>query len=296
MRIGYIGLGRMGRPMALNLIKAGHEVIVHSRSPGPVETLVQAGAIAAASPAEVAERVDFVGACLLTPEQSLAIFLGPRGVVQAKRPGLICIDFATIDPMTSRRIGTGLAEHGMGFLDAPISGGPKGAAAGTLSIIVGGSDADFARARPVLEQLGRKIFHMGPVGAGVSTKLCNNLITITQHVLIAEAMVLGVKAGIEPRRLYEVLYASSARSNTMERVIPEHILPRNYQPQSTIESSIKDLECVTATAKALGVRMLLPTVAQQCLIEASGRGHAQDDLASVILPMEEIAQVQVGPA
>jgi len=133
MRIGYIGLGRMGRPMALNLIKAGHELIVHSRSPGAVETLVHAGAIAAASPAEVAERVDLLGACLLTPEQSLAIFLGPRGVVEAKRPGLVCIDFATIDPMTSRKIGAGLAEHEMGFLDAPISGGPKGAAAGTLS-------------------------------------------------------------------------------------------------------------------------------------------------------------------
>jgi 3-hydroxyisobutyrate dehydrogenase-like beta-hydroxyacid dehydrogenase len=296
MRVGFIGLGRMGRPMALNLLKAGFEVVVHSRSPAPVEMLVKAGAKAASSPMETARNVDILGACLLMPEQSLAIFLGPKGVIQNANPGLLCIDFATIDPMTSRKIAAELSEKGIGYLDAPISGGPKGAEAASLSIIVGGAEADFERARPVLERLGSKLFHMGPVGAGVATKLCNNMITGTVHVLIAEAMVLGTKAGIDPRRLYEVLRVSSARSNTLERILPNFVLPRKFEADSTTESIIKDLECVLATAKALGVRALLPTIAQQCYIEAAGLGHAQQDLSSVILPMEQIAGIQVGPA
>jgi 2-hydroxymethylglutarate dehydrogenase len=294
MRVGFIGLGHMGRPMALRLVEAGHEVVVHSRSPGPVETLIAAGAARAQSPAELAGRVDVLGACLLTAEQCETIFLGPLGVIEGAREGLLCIDFATIDPMTSRRIGAGLCERGIGYLDAPVSGGPPGAAAGTLSIIVGGSEADFERARPVLERLGSKLFHMGPLGAGVSTKLCNNMITITVHALIAEAMVLGTKAGIDPERLYEVLRSSSARSNTLERCVPNFFLKRNFAPQSTVVSAAKDLESVIVTAKALGVRTLLPVVAQQCYLEAAGLGHGGKDISAVILAMEEIAGVKVG--
>ena len=208
----------------------------------------------------------------------------------------MCIDFATIDPATSRRIGAALAEHDIGFLDAPVSGGPGGAASASLSIMVGGSEGDFARGRPVLASVGKTIFHLGGVGSGVSAKLCNNVITGTLHVLIAEAMVLGTKLGIEPSLLYEVLRSSSARSNTLERVVPNHFLPGNYEPASALAMMIKDLECVTATAKSVGVRMLLPAVAQQCYVEAAGLGHGEKDLAAVILPMEEIAQVKVRQA
>ena len=294
MRVGFIGLGHMGRPMALRLVEAGHEVFVHSRSQSPVEALVAAGAKRAGSPADVAAQVDILGACLLTPEQCETIFLGRDGVAEGAQGGLLCVDFATIDPMTSRHIGGTLGERGIGYLDAPVSGGPPGAAAGTLSIIVGGSEADFERAQPVLKQLGSKVFHMGPLGAGVSTKLCNNMITITVHALVAEAMVLGTKAGIDPARLYEVLRASSARSNTLERCVPNFILKRNFTPQSTVVSATKDLESVITTAKALGVRTLLPVVAQQCYVEAAGLGHGGKDISAVILAMEEIAGVKVG--
>jgi 3-hydroxyisobutyrate dehydrogenase-like beta-hydroxyacid dehydrogenase len=131
------------------------------------------------------------------------------------------------------------------------------------------------------------------VGNGLAAKLCNNLITGTLHVLIAEAMVLGTRLGLDPTRLYEVLRASSARSNTLERVVPNHFLPGNYVPGSALSMMIKDLECVTATAKSVGVRMLLPSVAQQLYIEAEGLGHGAKDLAAVILPMEAIAGVRV---
>lgn len=296
MRVGFIGLGHMGKPMALNLVKAGHEVFVHSRSRSPIEALIAAGAREASSPADLASKVDFLGTCLLNPEQCLRIYLGENGVAASKKDGLLCVDFATIDPGTSRRIGGELGKLGIGYLDAPISGGPKGAAAATLSIIAGGSKQDFDRARPVLAQLGKSIHHMGPVGTGVTTKLCNNMITGTVHVLLGEAMVLGTKAGIDPRQLYEVLVSSSARSNSLERMIPNFVLPRKFDPDSTIESITKDLECAIATGKSLGVRLLLASVAQQCYLEAAGLGHAQKDVSAVILPMEEIANVKVGPA
>ncbi len=296
MRIGFIGLGHMGRPMASRLIAAGHDVTVVSRSRGPVEALVAAGAKAAKTPAELASQVDMLGSCLLTAEQCEAVFLGTSGVIEGGSKGLLCLDFATIDPMRSRKIAAALGGHGIGYLDVPVSGGPTGAAEGTLSIIAGGLDSDMERARPILETLGSKIFHMGPIGAGVSAKLCNNMITITVHALIAEAMVLGTKAGLDPTRLYEVLRSSSARSNSLERCVPSFFLRRNFAAQSTVVSANKDLESVIATAKALGVRTLLPVVAQQCYLEAMGLGHGGKDISAVILAMEEIAGVQVGSA
>jgi 3-hydroxyisobutyrate dehydrogenase-like beta-hydroxyacid dehydrogenase len=206
---------------------------------------------------------------------------------------MLCIDFATVDPATAQQIGAGLAKRGIGFLDAPVSGGPGGAAAASLSIMVGGTERDFIRARPVLDAVGRNVFHLGGVGNGLAAKLCNNLITGTLHVLIAEAMVLGTRLGLDPAQLYEALRASSARSNTLERVVPNHFLAGNYEPGSALSMMIKDLECVTATAKSVGVRMLLPTVAQQCYIEAEGLGHGAKDLSAVIMPMEAIAGVKV---
>ena len=297
MRVGFVGLGRMGRPMALNLVKAGYEVVVHSRSPGPVDLLTGAGATAAASPREVAERVDILCACLATPEQSREIFLGKQGAIAGAHPGLLCIDFATVDPDTARSIGAGLAERGIGFLDAPVSGASKRAQSGTLSIMVGGSAENFELARPVLEKMGNSLFHLGPIGAGVTAKICNNAITGTAHVLIAEVMVLGAKAGIDPRRLFEVLRVSSARSHTLERVVGDLFLQRQFAgDDTTLVSMIKDLECAITTSKALGVRLLLPSLAQQCYIEADGLGHGDKHPAAVVLPMEAIAGTAVGPA
>jgi len=296
MKVGFVGLGRMGLPMARNILRGGQTLFVHGRNEDALRQLQREGAAVAGSVRELADSVDILCSCRVSPDQSLGVFLGPDGAIGAKGHDLLCIDLATIDPATSRRIGGELAKVGMGFLDAPVSGGPDGAAVASLSIMVGGSDAHVARARPVLELIGKNIFHLGGVGNGVATKLCNNLITGTLHVLIAEAMVLGTKLGLEPQRLYDVLRASSARSNTLERVVPNHFLPGNYEAASALSMMIKDLECVTATAKAAGVRMLLPTLAQQCYIEAEGLGHGAKDLAAVILPMEEIAGIRVGSA
>ena len=231
--------------------------------------------------------------CLLLPEQLRDVYFGDGGIVDAIKPGQIFIDFATVEPALSREIAAAIEKRGGRFLDAPISGGPKGAAAATLSIMVGGTPDDFAAARPIFEKLGTKIFHMGPVGAGTSTKICNQILTGVTHALVCEAMVLGTKAGLDPRALFDVLRQSSGQSNSLERAVPNFILPGKFDAAYSVEGIIKDLECAIHTAKSLGVRFMLAPVAQQLFIEAAALGHAREDVTSVILPMEDIAGVKV---
>lgn len=294
MKIAFVGLGRMGQPMARNLLKAGHSLVVHNRSRGVVDLLTEQGAKAAGSPREALSGADIFMSCLLYPEQIREVYFGPGGIIDGVTPGQIVVDFATVEPAFSRELAEAVAKRGGRFLDAPISGGPKGAAAATLSIMIGGNAEDVAAVRPVFECLGTKIFHMGPVGAGTSTKICNQILTGVQHALACEAMVLGTKSGIEPRALFEVLRQSSGQSNALERAVPNFILPRSFDtPAFVVEGIIKDLECAIRTAKALGVQFMLAPVAQQLFRDAAARGHGQEDLSSVILPMEEIAGVVV---
>jgi len=294
MRVGFIGLGRMGFPMARNLIKAGHSVVAHNRSRGPVDQLAALGAVPATTPAEVARSVEILVSCVLTPEQVEDIYLGPEGALRGARAGQVYIDTSTIYPMTSRKIGEALRAREVAFIDAPISGGPQGAENGTLSVMVGADAAALEKARPVLEVFGKNIFHMGPIGAGCSTKICNQMLTGTAHVLVAEAMVLGTKLGLDPQKLLDVLHVSSGQCRALDRAVPEAILPRNFAAVYTVEGMIKDLECTIRTARENGVRLLLPTVAQQIYQEARGLGHGGEHLAAVIMPMEKIAGVEVG--
>ena len=177
-----------------------------------------------------------------------------------------------------------------------MSGGPNAAAAGTLSIIAGGARPAVERAGPVFDSLGKRTFHMGGIGTGVTAKLCNNLITITSHALIAEAMVLGAKAGIDGHALYEVLSQSTAYSRTLERVVPGHFLPRNFEAAASVENIMKDLRGALDLAEAEGLRLALGETAMTLFAEAAARGHAGDDIAAVILPMEAAAGVSVGRA
>lgn len=294
MQVGFIGLGRMGFPMARNLIKAGHSVVAHNRSRSPVDRLVAIGGRSAATPAEVARSVDVLVSCVLTPEQVEQIYLGPGGAIEGARAGQVFVDTSTIYPMTSRKIGEVLSAKGVSFIDAPVSGGPQGAENGTLSVMVGGDTAALEKVRPVLEVFGKNIFHMGPVGAGCSTKICNQILTGTAHVLVAEAMVLGTKLGLDPQTLFEVLHVSSGQCRALDRAVPEAILPRNFDAAYTVNGMIKDLECAIRTARENGVRVLLPALAQQIYLEARGLGHSDQHLASVIMPMEKIAGIEVG--
>ncbi len=296
MKIGFVGLGLMGQPMAGRLIEAGHEVHVFSANAEAVETMVAKGAVAGGSVADVGGSVEIFCSCRVTPEQSREVFTGPDGVPAATAVPPVCIDFATIDPMTSREIGRTLAPAGADYIDAPVSGGPNAAAAGTLSIIAGGARPAVERAGPVFDSLGKRTFRMGGIGTGVTAKLCNNLITITSHALIAEAMVLGAKAGIDGHALYEVLSQSTAYSRTLERVVPGHFLPRNFEAAASVENIMKDLRGALDLAEAEGLRLALGETAMTLFAEAAARGHAGDDIAAVILPMEAAAGVSVGRA
>ncbi len=293
MKIGFIGLGRMGYPMAQNLLRAGHTLTVHNRSHESVQKLVAQGATAAANAAGVAKNVDLLITCLLHVEQVEEIYLGGNGAIHEARKGQIYIDTSTVDPMTSRKIAAALLPKGVSFLDAPISGGPKGAQEGTLSIMVGADQPSLDLARPILELLGKKIFHMGPVGCGVATKICNQALTATTQALAAETMVLGTKLGLDPQQLFDVLKVSTGQSNALERVVPNFILPRNFTAAYPIDGIIKDLECAIKAAKANNVRLLLPTIAQQLYQEARGLGHSEKDIGAVVLAMEAIAGVKV---
>jgi len=294
MKIGFVGLGLMGRPMVRCLVEAGHEVHVFSASAEAVASLVAQGAVAGNSVAGVAGRVEAFCACRVTPDQSRDLFTGPDGVRAADPVPRLCIDFATIDPMTSREIGRTLEAAGASYIDAPVSGGPHAAASGTLTIIAGGETAAVAAAGPLFDSLARRTFHVGGTGAGVTAKLCNNLITITSHALIAEALVLGTKAGIDAQTLYEVLSQSSAYSRTLERVVPGHFLPRNFEAAASIDTIRKDLQSALDLAAAEGIRLALGETAMTLFADAAARGHAGDDIASVILPMEDAAGVRVG--
>lgn len=294
MNIGFVGLGLMGLPMARRLLEAGHRLRFHSGNRDAVAELEAAGAEAARSLAEAADGAEVFCACRVTPEHSREAFLGTTGVLAAKSPPGLCIDFATIEPLVSREIGATLKEKGIAYLDAPVSGGPTAAAEGRLSVIVGGADDAVARARPIFEAFGKETFHMGGPGTGVTAKLCNNMISITTHALVAEAMVLGVKAGIDAAALYEVMRNSSASSQTLNRVVPNHFLKRDFTAAATLEMIMKDLQSALSLAEAEGIALRLPEVAMQCFREAAGQGHLQDDIASVILPMEAAAGVTVG--
>ncbi len=296
MKVGFVGLGLMGLPMAERLIAAGNALFVSSGNQAAAEAVRAAGGTVLDNVAAVAREVDVFCSCRVTPAHSQAVFLGDDGVVSHGKAGTICIDFATIDPATSRNIAAELGQAGMPYIDAPVSGGPDGAVAGTLSIIAGGPQHAIDAARPLFDAVGKRVFHLGDSGAGVMAKLCNNMISITTHALVAEAMVLGTKAGLDPRALYEVLYSSSGYSRTLERVVPNHFLTRNFEAAATVETVKKDLECAIDTARALGVRLVVPNSALQCYVETVGLGHADKDIASVILPMEAIAGVKVGPA
>ena len=293
MKIGFIGLGRMGFPMAANLLRAGHGVVAHNRSQGPVERLVALGAESAASPAETADAVDILISCVMTPAQGEQVYLGPDGALAGARAGQVFIDASTTNPEISRRIAASFALKHADFLDAPVSGGPSGAEQGTLAVMVGGDAQVLGKVRPILEVFGRNVFHMGAVGAGNSAKLCNQILTGTAHALVAEAMVLGTRLGLDPQTLFEVLQVSSGQCRALDRSVPEAILPRNFAAAFTIDGIIKDLDCALQTAGENGLRLLLPALARQMYQEARDRGHGGEHVAAVILPMEGIAGVEV---
>jgi 2-hydroxy-3-oxopropionate reductase len=247
--IGFIGLGIMGKPMARNLLAAGFELTVHSRSSGPVDELVAEGAKRAASPREVAAASTVTITMLPDTRDVEEVLAGADGVVEGAASGTLVIDMSSIDPDASRSIATTLAERGVGVLDAPVSGGERGAIDGTLSIMVGGDEGAFERAASIFEVLGANIVHVGPSGAGQVAKACNQLVVASTIEAVAEALLLAERSGVDPAKVREALLGGFAGSKILE-VHGQRMLDRAFDPGFRIRLHRKDARIVEDAAAA----------------------------------------------
>jgi 3-hydroxyisobutyrate dehydrogenase len=227
-----------------------------------------------------------------TTAQAEAVIAGERGIVRGAAPGHIVVCMSTIDPLVARRLAGELAAREVAMLDAPVSGGTERAASGELSIIVGGEAATFAACRDLFAAMGTKAFHVGALGQGLAMKLVNNMLIQVNMVAVAEALVLGVKAGLDPQTIYDVVRASTGTSFAFERRVPR-ILARDFSPSGTVDISFKDQELETAFAKQLGVPVLLANVSQQVYQMARAAGLGQEDGSAVIKVLERLAGVEV---
>jgi 3-hydroxyisobutyrate dehydrogenase-like beta-hydroxyacid dehydrogenase len=293
LAVGFVGLGKMGRPLSLHLISAGFSLRVYDRSAVAVDALVAHGAAAAASPAEVAAASDVVCLSLPTPAAVEQVVWGTGGLVEGVRPGGVVLDFSTNGPATCRAVAARLGDLGAAYLDAPVSGGTAGAEAGTLSIMVGGARAHYERVLPLLQAVGQKIWYAGPLGSGAVVKLVNNLLVGINLTGAAEAMVLGVKAGVDPQLLCDAIAASTGSSFQLQRSVPGLILKREFGARFALDLLHKDLALVLDLAREAGVRTLLGAVALQVVEEARGAGYGEQDMAAVIRPLERLAGVEV---
>jgi len=291
--VGFIGLGNMGQPMALNLAKHGFPLIVHDIDPAKVEPLRARGATVVESPEAVAKTADRTISMVETTAQAESVITGERGILGTARSGHIVISMSTIDPLVARRLADALAARGVAMLDAPVSGGTERAETGELSIIAGGDAATFEACRDLFKAMGTKIFHVGGLGQGLAMKLVNNMLVQVNMVAVAEALVLGVKAGLDPRTIYEVVRVSTGTSSAFERGAAR-MLARDFSPAGTVDISFKDQELETAFAKQLGAPLLLANVSQQVYQMARAAGLGKQDGTAIIQVLERLAGVKVG--
>jgi 2-hydroxy-3-oxopropionate reductase len=281
-RIGFIGLGIMGRPMAHNLVKAGHALAVHSRSPGPVDELVAAGARRCESPAEVAATTDVVITMLPDTPDVEQVAGGTDGLLAAGRSGLLVIDMSTIDPIATREIAARFQQLGAGYVDAPVSGGEQAAIDGALSIMVGGSDDDVARAMPILEALGKTITHIGGVGAGQVAKAANQLVVGMTIQAVAEALALAEGAGVDPVKVRQALLGGFAASRVLE-VHGQRMIDRNFRPGFRLRLHLKDARIIDRTATSVGLRSLAFGEVLERLGRLTDAGHGELDHSALFL-------------
>lgn len=291
--VGFVGLGTMGRPMAKNLIKAGHQLVFYARRPEVVTEFTALGAKQAATAAEVTKAAEFVVTIVTADPQLAEIALGAEGILAGAAKGKMLIDMSTVSAQTEQQIAGRLAERGMAMLDAPVSGGPWGAEAGTLTIMVGGTAQDYSRAQPVLDAMGKKIFHLGAIGAGQTVKLINQMVGGGIMTLIAEGFVLGKAAGVNLEQLLEVMLVSSASSTVLEARGKKFILSDNYVPGFMTELMRKDMSLAVAMADRLKVPTPVASGALQQYTAAMNQGHSEKDFAAVIKVCENAAGVRV---
>ena len=292
LRVGYIGLGIMGKAMARNILKAGFPLVVHNRSQRAVDELVSEGAEAAFSPAEVAEKVDVVFTNLPDSPDVEQVALGENGVIAGAHSGLVFVDHSTIKPSTARRIAEKLGKVGVQALDAPVSGGDIGARNGTLTIMVGGDREALEKVRPVLAAEGKTITHIGGPGSGQIAKAANQVMVAAQMVAMGELLILAQKAGADPRKVVEAIRGGAAQCWTLD-VKPPRLFAGNRQPGFKARMQAKDLQIILETAREYGVPLPSAAVHSQLYQAMVAQGLGELDNSAVVAILEQLADIHL---
>jgi 2-hydroxy-3-oxopropionate reductase len=292
-RVGFIGLGIMGMPMARNLMDSGYELTVHNRSPEKAEELGKKGAAVAATPREVAQNSDVVITMLPDSPQVREVVAGEDGVLEGISEGALLIDMSTISPVVTEELAEALQEKGASMLDAPVSGGDVGAIEGTLSIMVGGEEADFQRTKPLFEAMGKTITHVGPTGAGQVTKAANQVVVALTIEAVSEALVLGSAGGVSPEKILDVLGGGLASNKVME-VKREKFLSHTFEPGFRSELHHKDLGIALAAGREYGVVLPVTAIVDQMLLSMRRKGWGGEDHSALLRIIEDLSQHTIG--
>ena len=294
MRLGFIGLGTMGRPMARHLMDGGHAMAVYARRAASARPLADAGAAVCATPAAVAERSKVVFTMVTGTRDVEQVVLGPDGVIHGARRGTLVIDMSTIDPAATRAIAEGVAAEGVDMLDAPVSGGPQGARDATLTMMVGGPAEAVERARPLFARLGPTVIHLGESGAGQTTKACHQLALLVTAQGAAEALALAGRCGLDVERVRQVMMGGMASSRVLD-VFGARMASRDFA--AGIESRLyhKDLDIALRLAHARGAALPAGALTMQSINALMGRDRGRDDLSTLITVIEEMSGEHAGP-
>jgi 2-hydroxy-3-oxopropionate reductase len=292
MKIGFIGLGIMGKPMAKNLLKAGHTLVVYDIQEAPVRELVQAGATAGESPRDVASRNELIITMLPNSPHVKQAVLGKNGVIEGAKPGSVLVDMSSIAPLVSREVAAELTSKGIEMLDAPVSGGEPKAIDGTLAIMVGGKEAVFERVKDVLLKMGASAVLCGEIGAGNVTKLANQIIVALNIAAMSEAFVLATKSGVDPERVFNAIKGGLAGSTVLNAKAPM-VLEGNYKPGFRMELHIKDLQNALDTAHETGVPIPLTSQVMEMMQALKVDGKQAEDHGGLIQFYEKLAGVKV---
>ncbi len=285
MKVGFIGLGAMGLPMAGHLLRAGHELAVWARRPASAAPLADQGAAVCTSPAELGRRSEVVFTVVTASADVEGVTLGADGLLAGMAPGSVVVDCSTIAPDVARRVATALGEAGIAFIDAPVSGGAQGARDASLAIMAGGEEAALERVRPLLDCLGRRIVHVGPSGAGQVAKVCNQIIMVAAIEAAAEALHLAAAAGADPGRVRQALAGGSAASRVLE-VMGERMVSRDFAAGIEARLHHKDFGIALEATRRAGVPMPLAAAVGQQLNALMAQGWGREDTASLIRVLE----------
>ena len=288
MKIAFIGMGTMGAPMALNILKAGYDVVVYNRHRDKEKTVAEAGAARAASPAEAAAGADVVITCVSDTPDVRAILLGDNGVIEGAKEGTVVVDMSTISPSATREMADTLAKKRIRMIDAPVSGGSEGAQKGTLAIMIGGDPDDVEKVRPVLEAMGKTITHVGPIGSGQITKAINQVVIAATYLGVAEGMTLGMKAGLNMEKVVAAIAGGAAGSWVLDNRAA-FMVKNDYPLGFRVRLHAKDLKIALEAARELGVT--LPVSAQVEQIESGliGRGFGDEDVSAMARSIRELS-------